>query len=208
MGSVTVSEATQPKLVPRSPFDGHPAGDHPNAAGQIGVRLRAGILSGVIQISTWIHGLAGLEQALAAWLGIQPPGPTGQAIHTAQGLLMRTGPEEWLLVAEQAGDLTAQLRRQVGADVGSVTDLGHARCRIRIEGGRCRDSLSKLYAIDLREPAFPVGQGRLTGHHHVPALLHRTGVDEFDIYVFTTYALDQLQALEDAALEYGVAVAV
>jgi sarcosine oxidase gamma subunit len=42
----------------------------------------------------------------------------------------------------------------------------------------------------------------------VPALLHRTGVDGFDIYVFTTYALDQLHALEDAALEYGVATAV
>jgi sarcosine oxidase gamma subunit len=49
---------------------------------------------------------------------------------------------------------------------------------------------------------------RLTGHHHVPAALHRTGAQAFDIYVFTTYALDQLQALEDAALEYGVAIAV
>ena len=205
-GYVTVSEAAQRMPVPRSPFDGHPAADHPNVAGQIGVRLQAGILPVVMQVSTWIRGVAGLEQARAAWRGAPPPGPTGQTLHTAQGLLMRTGPEEWLLVAEQAGEHTALLRRQVAADVGAVTDLSHARCRIRIEGQRCRDTLSKLYALDLRDAAFPVGQVRLTGHHHVPALLHRTGVDGFDIYVFTTYALDHLHALEDAALEYGVAV--
>jgi sarcosine oxidase subunit gamma len=84
--------------------------------------------------------------------------------------------------------------------------LGHARCRIRISGGKCRDTLSKLFAIDLRDAAFPVSQARLTGHHHVPALLHRVGPDQFDIYVFTTYAQDQLHALVDAALEYGVAL--
>jgi len=203
-----VSEATNSFPAPRSPFEGDHGGDHPNAAGQIGVRLQAQILASVTQVSTWISGVAGLEQALTGWLDGPPPGPTGQTRESAQGLLMRTGPEEWLLVTEQAGDHTALLRRQVAADVGAVTDLSHARCRIRIEGERCRDTLSKLFAIDLREAAFAVGQVRLTGHHHVPALLHRTGVDRFDIYVFTTYARDQLHALKDAALEYGVAVAV
>ena len=60
--------------------------------------------------------------------------------------------------------------------------------------------------LDLRAAAFPVGSARLTGHHHVPALLVRTALEGFDILVFTTYALDQLHALEDAALEYGVSV--
>ena len=72
-GCVTVSEAANRTSLPRSPFDGHPAGDHLNAAGQIGVRLQAGILPSVTQVSTWISGLAGLEQALAGWLGAQPP---------------------------------------------------------------------------------------------------------------------------------------
>ncbi len=65
--------------------------------------------------------------------------------------------------------------------------------------------LAKLFAIDFRAPAFPFGQAWLTGHHHVPCLLHRLDADAFDVYVFTTYARDQLETLIDAALEYGVA---
>ena len=86
------------------------------------------------------------------------------------------------------------------------TDIGFFV--IRITGDRCLEVLSKLFPVDVRPAAFPTGQLRMTGHHHVPAALHRTGPQAFDIYVFTTYALDQLQALEDAALEYGVAVEV
>ena len=208
-GYGTVSEATTTTLpARRSPFDGHPAGGHPNAAGQTGVRLQAGMLASVTQVSTWISGVYGLELALADWLGQPAPALTGQTLQTAQGLLMRTGPEEFLLVAEQADGTLAGLRDSVARDVGSVTDLSHARCRIRISGEYCLEVLSKLFPVDLRPAAFPAGQVRLTGHHHVPAALHRTGAQAFDIYVFTTYALDQLQALEDAALEYGVAIAV
>lgn len=190
----------------RGPFDGVSPGEHPNAAGQIGVRLQAGMLASVTQVSTWTRGVQGLEQALAAWLGQPAPALTGQTLQTAHGLLMRTGPEEFLWVAKDTGDNLALLRSRVAPDVGSVTDLSHARCRIRIDGDRCLDTLSKLFAIDLRSAAFPTGQLRLTGHHHVPAALHRTGAQSFDIFVMTTYALDQLHALKDAALEHGVAV--
>ena len=44
----------------------------------------------------------------------------------------------------------------------------------------------------------------MSGHHHLPCSLHRRGETEFDLYVFTTYAHDQLGSLLDAALEYGV----
>lgn len=203
-----MSEATTTLPARRSPFEGHPAGEYPNAAGQTGVRLQAGMLASVTQVSTWISGVHGLEHALATWLGQPAPARTGQTLQTAQGLLMRSGPEEFLWVAEQADGALAGLRDRVARDVGAVTDLSHARCRIRISGERCLEVLSKLFPVDLRPAAFPNGQVRLTGHHHVPAALHRTGAQAFDIYVFTTYALDQLQALEDAALEYGVAVAV
>jgi sarcosine oxidase gamma subunit len=47
---------------------------------------------------------------------------------------------------------------------------------------------------------------RLTGHHHVPCLLHRLGEQAFDLYVFTTYAHDQLAVVLDAALEFGVSL--
>ena len=193
----------------RSPFGGTRAAlAQPNAAGQIGVRLQADMMGSVTQVSTWTSGMPALVQALTAWLGLPPPATTGSTLATDYGLLLRSGPEEFLLIAESVLDNAALLRRQVAGEFGAVTDLSHARCRIRVSGEKTCDTLSKLFPIDLREPAFAVGQARLTGHHHVPALLHRRARDDFDLYVFTTYAQDQWQVLRDAALQYGVSVEV
>ena len=188
----------------RSPCEGHTLGERPAREGSLGVSLRAGLVPSAVLVSTWVSGEAALQAALSQLLGQTPPGPTGQIQATHLGLLMRTGPEEWLLIGEAAGDPYPVLRAAIGADVGGVTDLSHARCRIKVQGPRCLDTLSKLFALDCRPTAFPVGELRLSGHHHLPCSLHRLGETEFDLYVFTTYAHDQLASLLDAALEYGV----
>ena len=189
----------------RSPFEGHALGERPNKAGQVGVRLSAGTLPSVTQISTWISGLPGLLQAMGPVLGEKVPQQIGKTAQTPLGLLLRTGPEEFLLVSEEAGDRMPALRAAIAADVGSVTDLSHARSRIRISGDQARTALNKLFPLDLREASFPIGDVAMTGTHHVPSTLHRVGVDSFDLYVFSTYAYDQLNTVIDAALEYGVA---
>ena len=188
----------------RSPFEGHTLGERPALDGSVGVSIRAGLVPHAVLVSTWVSGEAGLQAALAQLLGQNPPGPTGQTLATHLGLLMRTGPEEWLLIGDGTSDPFAALRAAIGADVGGVTDLSHARCRIKVQGPRCLDTLSKLFALDCRPAAFPIGELRLSGHHHLPCSLHRLGETEFDLYVFTTYAHDQLASLLDAALEYGV----
>jgi heterotetrameric sarcosine oxidase gamma subunit len=195
-----------PSALVRSPFEGHAVGNRPNSAGQIGVQLSAGMLPSVTLISTWISGLDGLQQALRAVFGSAVPQRTGQTARTEFGILMRTGPEEFLLLGDDPTDRTTLLRASIGADTGSVTDLSHARCRIHLEGAQCRSTLGKLFALDLREAAFAVGDVALTGTHHVPSLLHRLGADVFDLYVFSTYAHDQLGTVLDAAQEYGVAL--
>ena len=188
----------------RSPFEGHTLGERPALDGSIGVHISAGLVPQTVLVSTWVSGEAGLHAALTQLLGQTPPGPTGQIQATHLGLLMRTGPEEWLLIGDGASDACSVLRAAIGADVGGVTDLSHARCRIKVQGPRCLDTLSKLFALDCRPAAFPIGELRLSGHHHLPCSLHRLGETEFDLYVFTTYAHDQLASLLDAALEYGV----
>ena len=188
----------------RSPFEGHTLGERPALDGSVGVSIRAGLVPHAVLVSTWVSGEAGLQAALTQLLGQTPPGPTGQIQATHLGLLMRTGPEEWLLIGDGASEACSVLRAAIGADVGGVTDLSHARCRIKVQGPRCLDTLSKLFALDCRPAAFPIGELRLSGHHHLPCSLHRLGETEFDLYVFTTYAHDQLASLLDAALEYGV----
>jgi len=193
----------------RSPFEGHVAGAQASAAGHVGVRLRAETLPGVLLMATWPTATAALERALASGLSLlakAPPGRTGQVIELAQGLLMRTGPHEFMLVSRSGVPTAADLRTHVPTQVGSVTDLGHARCRIRIEGDHCQATLSKLFALDLREASFPVGELRLSGHHHVPCTVFRRGADRFDIYVLSTYGYDQLATVLDAAREFGVSL--
>ena len=188
----------------RSPFAGHAAGRQPNAAGQIGVEISAGLLPSVTLFSTWISGLPGLLGAMHAVFGASAPERTGLALKTELGLLCRTGPEEFMLIGDDATDRCALLRASIAADVGSVTDLSHARCRIGISGTQCRTVLNKLFALDLRESAFPVGDVAMTGTHHVPCMLRRLGSDSFEMVVFSTYAHDQLDTLLDAAKEYGL----
>ena len=190
----------------RSPFEGHASGNRPNATGQIGVQLSAGMLPSFTLISTWVSGLPGLLDALTTVFGDTVPQRIGKTTRTEFGLLMKSGPEEFLLVGDDPTDRASMLRTLVGPDTGSVTDLSHARCRIHIEGAQCRTVLNKLFALDLRESAFAIGDIAMTGTHHVPSTLHRLGADAFDLYVFSTYAYDQLAAVLDAAQEYGVAL--
>jgi sarcosine oxidase subunit gamma len=188
----------------RSPFEGHATGNRPNASGQIGVQVTAGMLPSFTLISTWVNGLPGLLDALTTVFGDTVPQRIGKTTRTEFGLLMKSGPEEFLLVGDDASDRAAMLRTLIGADTGSVTDLSHARCRVHIEGAQCRTVLNKLFALDLRESAFAIGDIAMTGTHHVPSTLHRLGPDSFDLYVFSTYAYDQLATVLDAAQEVGV----
>lgn len=188
----------------RSPFTGHPSVRRPDAKDRIGVDISAGILPSVTLISTWTSGLPELMDALHAVFGATIPERTGLTLKTELGLLCRTGPQEWMLIGDDSTDRCAMLRATVTADVGSVTDISHARCRIQIHGVQCRAVLNKLFALDLRESSFPIGEVALTGTHHVPCMLHRLDTDTFAMVVFSTYAYDQLATVLDAAQEYGV----
>lgn len=193
-----------------SPFAEHTAGEHPSRDGQIQVRLHAHTLPSVTLISTWPSGTAALCDALAQALGATDmfplPATTGQTAPCPLGMLIRSGPHEFMLIGDAALDPLAVLRRHIGPDIGAVLDLSHARVRVQVQGPQAVVTLGKLFALDFREAAFPVGTLQLSGHHHVPCSLHRLGGDRFDLYMLSTYAHGQLESLQDAALEYGVAL--
>ncbi|MBU3739733.1 MAG: hypothetical protein FGM55_12365 [Rhodoferax sp.] len=188
----------------RGPFEAHPSQVLPARDGRIGVHLSAECLKRVTLIGTWPSGLQAWLDAVGAALGSSLPDRTGLVQDGPRGLVMRTGPEEFLLIGNDPDDPVPALRQLIPAEVGSVTDLSHARCRIRIQGHGALETLSKLFALDFRPAAFPLGETRLTGHHHLPWVLHRVGEQAFDAYVYTSYAHDQLHTLMDAAREYGV----
>ena len=178
---------------------------HPTHNGLVQVHITAQRLQSVTLLSTWASGMEALTQAVHRALGCTPPAQTGQATECEAGLLLRSGPLEFLLIgAHAAPQRVEQLRAHVPTEVGSVLDLSHARIRVQLHGAKAVDALAKLYALDFRPEAFPVGRFQLTGHHHIPCLLHRLDAQHFGLYFLSTYAHGQIEALMDVALEYGV----
>lgn len=196
----------------RSPFEGHEKGDFKGAQCQINVHLAASFVPSLTLLSTWNGAGDVLEQKLSSVVGIEAPAKTGAVSYLANpaqpSVIMRVGPEEFWILEAKSGDQSPHWRAHIPADIGSVTDLSHARCVIRVKslvaGFNVSTMLNKLYALDFRLEHFPVGQVKHTGHHHVPVLMHRLAENEFDIYAMTTYAYETLHQLFDASLEFGV----
>ena len=178
---------------------------HPTHQGLVQVHITAQRLQSVTLLSTWAKGIEALTHAVHNALGCPPPAHTGEAIECEMGLLLRSGPLEFLLIgSEAAPQRVAQLRAHIPAEIGSVLDLSHARIRVQLHGAKAVEALGKLYALDFRSAAFPVGRFQLTGHHHIPCVLHRLEAQHFALYFLSTYAHGQIEALMDVALEYGV----
>ena len=64
----------------------------------------------------------------------------------------------------------------------------------------------KFFAIDFALPAFPEGAGRSTAHHDIFAQIQRTGPQQFDLYVFRSFARSFWTALCHASEEVGYEV--
>ena len=200
MSDSIASGATNAALATRS---------QPTRSGQLQVHLRVQKLSNLTQFSTWSSSIGALSGALHRALDCAPPLHTGQLVQCALGTLMRSGPFEFLLVGDadhSPSDRVTLLRQHINTETGSVLDLSHARVRVSVHGDKAVEALSKLYALDFRPAAFAANSFVLTGHHHIPCLLHRLDAQHFHAYYFTTYARGQIDLLADAALEFGVDV--
>ena len=66
--------------------------------------------------------------------------------------------------------------------------------------------LAKFFAIDFSLPAFPVGSGISTNHHDIFAQIQRSGADQFDVYVFRSFARAFWTSLDHASEEVGYEV--
>jgi heterotetrameric sarcosine oxidase gamma subunit len=188
------------------PFPADMAQRRPDRQGRVQVNMQAGTLAQLTQISTWLGGWDALAAALAPLMPV--PAATGQTASQGGDWVARTGPEELWLITAPGSPLPQQVQAALPCDIGHSLDLSHARCRLRLQGPGAVPTLQKLFALDFRQPVFGIGEVRLSGAHHLPALLHRTAADAFDLYLHTTYAHDQAESIFDAALEWGVELSV
>ena len=107
----------------------------------------------------------------------------------------------WL--AAGTHDFRNLIHRQTVPDKWSLIDLTHGRAALRVSGPKAEWVLSKLFAVDFREAAFPANSGLATMHHDTFAQIYRADAQTFDIFVYRSFARAFWHTLCRAAEEVG-----
>jgi len=173
--------------------------------GPAGVTLAEVAPGSIVQLAAW----RGQESAIIAIIrdstGLALPDGAGGGIATQTKAAFGFAPGKFL-VADQDEGLAVALAKTVTSQTGTVTDLSHGRTVIRVSGSKAEWVLAKFFAIDFSLAAFPLGVGLSTVHHDIFAQIQRTGPDQFDIYVFRSFARSFWTSLCHASEEVGYEV--
>lgn len=198
------SRSTVERLSPLAPV--YRPGSHGNFEDGVGVALSEIAPTSIVQLAAWPGEEKKLIDTIRKVMGLSlPDGPGGGAVNGAKAAF-GFAPGRFL-VGDGTDDLAAAFAKAVTLAIGTVTDLSHGRTVIRIEGPEAEWVLAKLFAIDFALATFPVGAGRSTAHHDVFAQIQRSAADQFDIYVFRSFARSFWNTLCHAAAEVGYEVA-
>jgi sarcosine oxidase subunit gamma len=192
------------RLSPLAPV--YRPGSHGNFEDGVGVALSEVAPGSIVQLAAWPGEEKRLIDAVRKVVGLAlPDGAGGGAVDGAR-VAFGFAPGKFL-VSDETDELAASFDKAVTPAIGTVTDLSHGRTVLRVEGPEAEWVLAKLFAIDFSLPAFPVGAGRSTAHHDVFAQIQRSAADQFDVYVFRSFARSFWNTLCHAAAEVGYEVA-
>ena len=144
-------------------------------------------------------------------VGFGPPvEPTTATGGTGFPRLLWLGPNEWLLVTEDALR-TKTAERLAAALAGQhvkLLDVSDSRAVIGLRGLRARNVLLKGCPLDLHPRVFRARFSTRTVVGRVQIILHQIKeTPEYEIYVHRSFAEYLWAWLEDAGLEYGVRIA-
>jgi methylglutamate dehydrogenase subunit D len=162
----------------------------------------------LVQVAAFSTTAAELEQAMRPSIGGALPAGVGHATSIGTRLLLRTGPEHFWIITRDGEDIVPALQSAVAPAIGSVTALSHSRTCIWIDGSHSRAVLATGVTLDLDHAVFPQNSFALTGLHHTPIIVLRSGATRFELYVSRTFAVWTWEWLIDAALPYGYDVDV
>lgn len=176
-------------------------GAYGNLAGGAGVTLSEVTPEAIVEAAAWPGKAAVLAEIIGTVTGLTLTAEPNAGAMSAGNAAFSIGPGRYL--AAGSGTLSAKLQAALPAEIGTATDLSHGRTAIRVAGPRAEWTMAKLFALDFSLAAFPLGQGRATAHHEVFAQIQRTGAEQFDLYVFRSFARAFWHELCAAAEETG-----
>jgi sarcosine oxidase subunit gamma len=155
-------------------------------------------------------GSRAFVSALRQVLGVRVPRTPNTVREKGDTMILWLGPDEWLLVVPggRGAKLNAALRKALARQHTALTDVSDSRVVIGVTGPHARDVLMKGCSLDLHPRAFAAGHCAQTRLARAHMLLHQ--LDEspaYDVYVHRSFADYVWRWLENAAEEYGMAVA-
>jgi sarcosine oxidase subunit gamma len=149
----------------------------------------------LVQAAAFHSTHAEFREAMRSVLGADLPAAVGKVIRTNGRMLLKTGAEQYWIIAPEADELVPAIAPQMGA----ITSLSHSRTCMYIEGPQAAAVLAKGVPLDFHPEVFRVDHFALTGIHHTPVLIHRSAQNRYEIYALRTYALTVWEWLTDAA---------
>ena len=155
-----------------------------------------------------------IRQAVGQALGDALPHQANTTSEVGGAVVCWLGPDEWLIIAPHGSDsLAYQLEAAIGGQHAALTDISDARAVIRLSGRHAREVLEKGCDLDLHATAFAIGDCAQSGLAQAAVLLRRLAdpaPDEttWEIYVERSFGTYLWMWLEDAALEYELAVEI
>lgn len=173
-----------------------------------GVTLRERAFRGYINLRGDSDDSAFLE-ATREVLGIDLPLEPNTVIEGARTTTIWLGPNEWYVVtpAGEEREVVARLEEVLAGRHFAVNDVTGYYTTIVLEGPSARAVLEKGCTLDLHPRAFTRGQCAQTLLAHAGMLVRPCGERAFELVVRRSLADYVFVWLEDAAEEYGLAVA-
>ncbi|MEJ2121942.1 MAG: sarcosine oxidase subunit gamma family protein [Alphaproteobacteria bacterium] len=162
----------------------------------------------------------GFRSAVSATVGIAPPTEALTAATSGARSILWMGPDEWLVVAppDQRETLPAKLATALEGQDAAVVEVGESMTVIELSGRRAADVIAKGCTIDLHPSVFQPGRVVRTLLAKAGVIIHQTSpispdgtpayeIPVYEVYVHRSFADYAWRWLEDAGLEYGVAIA-
>jgi len=152
---------------------------------------------------------AGFRTAVEQVVGAAPPAEPLSSVEAGDRRVLWLGPDEWLVVAppEERPDLPGSIDAVLGGIHAAVTETGESMTVIELAGPRATDVLRKGCDLDLHPRAFPAGRVVRTLLAKDAIVLHKTSeAPAWEVYVHRSFSEYLWRWLEDAGLEYGVAI--
>jgi heterotetrameric sarcosine oxidase gamma subunit len=160
-----------PDLVAKSPLAGRAA------LTLAGVTLAEADLGQITSVAPFMGQDKALAGALKA-LGLSFPAPN-QVSSKGDARLVWTGRDQAFLIGAAPQGLDG---------LAALTDQSDGWAALRLDGPGAGDVLARLYPLDLRAAAFPVGRVARAPLNHMSSILMRPGPQSFEMLVFRSMA--------------------